>query len=128
MNYKWLLAVIGFIAAASPARAADPGAAPTISPNKTISGSTVITPGRYLVTVAPGFEEDMAKRLEEAVGTIAGLADVDAVSEDDTIHFTAKEGSKVRVAELQKVVGKTHTSGAISVPVLEGSLTPRLGL
>jgi hypothetical protein len=130
MNKTWFLAVS--VLTASPVLAAPPvtpGATPEVQVGTTtIAASAILAPGRYVVTVAPYFDDAMGGRLQAAVGKISGLAQVEVKGEDDTLHFSVKEGSKVRTADIQRVVAKTHTGGVISAPVLEGSLTPRLGL
>ncbi len=94
----------------------------------TILGSTVISPGRYVMSVMPTFNAQMASQLEKSLATLPGLSKAKASVEDSSIHFTVKEGAHLRASDIQRTVAKTYSGAALSVPILEGASTPHPGL
>jgi len=90
--------------------------------------SPSIAPGRYMASIMPGINGDMAKRLEDSVGKVEGVEKVEAHSADSSIHFTIKNDAKVPVTTIQKAVAKVDPDGVMTAPVLEHSLTPNPGL
>ncbi len=134
MNFMKTTFVVVFAAAIRPAQAADKAVAnPVGNPGAQMSPTPIsegiwVSPGRYTATIAPSLNMEMAGRLKKALEAMAGLEDVEASSTDSTVHFTVKEGVKVRVLDLQAVVAKTHAGAVMTTPVLANSLTPKPGL
>src|SRR5882724_658083 len=101
-----------------------------ITPTNTtnISANTTITPGSYVVTIAPSINMDMGSRLEKAVEQVPGVGSVSTKTEDSTIRFTVKNGTAVRIADLEAAVVKTQSGAVMSTPILVHSLSPNPGL
>jgi hypothetical protein len=100
---------------------------PTVN-TTTLAASTVMSPGRYTVSVAPSINSQMSDRLEKEIGKIPGIESVKSKNEDSTIHFTVAKGAQVSVSDLEKAVMKAHAGAVMSTPVLEHSLTANPGL
>jgi len=94
----------------------------------TIAASALISPGRYMASISPSINSSMAGRLEKAIGKIKGLSGAQATSEDSSIHFTLRNGSRVRMADIQKTVADADSGAVMSMPILEHSLTANPGL
>ena len=95
---------------------------------RALPAPTMISPGRYTANVMPYFNKDMAGRLETALRKINGLEKVEAHSGDSTLHFTVKDGVKVRVADIAKTVAATDSGAVMSSPLLEHSLSSNPGV
>ena len=131
MNRKLFVAMWAVILSAGTAQAVDVLVGTTtqmVVSSATIAEASTISPGRYVVSVAPNFDGAMADRLEKAVGKLPGFKSVKARTSDSTLSFTVKEGSQIKLAELQKVVGNTHNRAVISNPRLEGAQTAVPGI
>jgi len=94
----------------------------------TISGGSVLSPGRYVSTVAPQLNSDMAGQLKKAIGKLPGIESADASATDSTVRFTVKKNSKIQIVDLQKLVAKIDSGAVMSSPILENSMTPRPGV
>jgi hypothetical protein len=94
----------------------------------TIAASALISPGRYTASISPSINSSMAGRLEKAIGKIKGVSRVQARAEDSSIHFAVKNGSHVRMADIQKAVAGADSGAVMSMPILEHSLTANPGL
>jgi hypothetical protein len=81
-----------------------------------------------MVSVMPGINTGMADRLKESMGKMAGLENIETKTLDGTIHFTVKDGTQIRVSELQKAVAKADSKAVMTTPVLEHSLSSNPGL
>jgi len=93
-----------------------------------VPDSQSIAAGRYMITIAPGINKDMASRLQKAVSNVNGVEDVETKTLDGTIHFKVKEGAEVRPSEIQKAVVKVDPKAVMTTPILENSLTANPGL
>jgi hypothetical protein len=100
---------------------------PTINAT-TLAASTVISPGRYTVTIAPSLNGEMSSRIEKEIEKVPGIESADAKAGDSTLHFTVKKGARVSVADIEKKVMSAHAGAVMSTPVLEHSLTANPGL
>lgn len=137
MKLKMMMAALAVSGWMLPAQAADltagttanttANAAPSTN-TTTIAASSVLSPGRYMATIAPSFNGDMAGRFEKAVGKFPGVESVTSSVGDSTIHFTVKKGATVRIADIQKAVAKGYTGAVMTTPILEHSLTANPGL
>ncbi len=87
-----------------------------------------ISPGRYNASVLPAINFGMGKRLEKAFSSVSGLDNVEANSTDSSVHFSVKNGSKIRTADLQKLVSKIDSGAVMSAPILEHSMAATPGL
>ncbi len=129
MKILWVVAImLGVMQSVEAADTRTPTSDGSGVSSHTLAASAVIDPGRYVTTVTPDFNGEMAKRLEKSVGAIAGLSDVKADSTASTLTFTVIDGSRARVVDIQKVVAKTHNNGVMTAPVMQGTLTPKPGL
>src|SRR5687767_11534320 len=68
--------------------------------------SPAVTPGKYLVTVMPVFNSEVAERLQKSVSRINGVEKVEAKTEDSTVHFVVKEGAQIKTEQIQKAVAE----------------------
>jgi hypothetical protein len=126
---QWSLAALLFSAAASPAHADEmnsPVAPQVVTSTHAFIPSAALAPGRYVVAVTPDFNKDMGKRLQAALHATPGISDVKTLTKNSTIHFTLKEGNQLRMTDIQKVVAKAYPTAAITTPVLEGTMTPKI--
>jgi hypothetical protein len=131
MDLKKTLRVLAAVGLIQPLWAADPGAAPSASTPTApgaFTSSPFISPGRYVSSVAPEFNKDMAGRLEKALGKVPGIEKVEAHSTDATLHFTVKDGSKIRPGDLQKAVAAVDSNAVLATPVLQHSMSLHPGM
>ncbi len=115
MRIAALLALCAVISGVLPSHAAE---APSIK----------IKAGRYTVTVAPSFNGEMGKELEEKLKGVPSLSSIKADSKDSSLHFTVKENEQVKVSDIARVVKNAANGAVISTPVLDGSLDSNPGL
>ena len=90
--------------------------------------SPPLSPGHYMVTVMPPFNEDMGRRIQETLGKMSGLDSVHVKSGDSSIHFIIKKDAQVDPSQLGKVLQTVDAGAVMDTPVLEHTLSANPGL
>ena len=85
--------------------------------------SRYVSPGRYAASIMPMFNAETSKRFEAALGSIAGIQEVDADHEQSSVKFTVAAGTSVPVALLREAVRRVHRPAVLSQPQLDDALT-----
>ncbi len=111
----FLLAALSVFSASSIYSAADPT-------------PTLLTPGTYVASVMPGFNHDMAARIEKGLGQIPGLDSVSTKTDDSSVRFTVKEKNKVNLVDIQKSLDLIDKGAVMTTPVLAHTLSSNPGL
>jgi len=93
-----------------------------------VKASDEVTPGQYSISVMPTFNTEMGDRLQKGMDAVPGVDDVSAHTDDSTLRFTVKEGSRVKVAQLQKAVGDISAGAVVSTPLLKNTMNTNPGL
>ena len=121
MSYKTILAALIMSFWIFPVFAAESSTNTT-----TLSASSFISPGHYYSYVLPSFNKDMSTHIQDTVSALSGVNKVAARAEDSTIHFTVKNGARVRLSDLQETIAKVDTDAVVSNPILETSMAEGL--
>jgi|SRR5688572_28457178 hypothetical protein len=123
LRFAALMASLGILAGESSVQAETIPSTGTVSvSSSTIAAGQVLAPGNYTFSVVPSFNGGMAKRLEKRLGSLPGIKEVAAETNNSTIRITLTNASKLKVADLQKAVMQTANGAAISEPLLQGSV------
>lgn len=132
MKSRWRVVLV-MASVVAPVWGANKAMSPAQSPAVNISTGPIsagqyVSPGAYVATIAPTLNMEMAGRLKKALEAIPGLESTDASSTDSTVHFTVKEGAKIRVADIQAIIAKTDAGAVMTTPMLAHSDNPKPGL